>query len=91
MVLSLITQLVWFVLLIVDCFLGRGMPVMSILNVVPSILGEYELVAMHSGPVHVYFVGVWFSGTVKFDPGKYITSHALDPARLLRPEKLSQA
>ena len=46
-----------------------------------TILGaEYELVAMHSSPVHAYFVGMWLSGKVKFDVGKYVMSHLLDTA-----------
>ena len=62
--------------------LGCEMPLKSILDAVRFILAEYGLVAMHGGPVHAYFVGVWFSGNVKFDVGKYIMSHTLDTAHL---------
>ena len=62
---------------------GRGIPIKSILDTVRFFLAEYGPVLLHSGPIHAYFVGVWFSGIVKFDVGKHIMSHTFDTAHLL--------
>ena len=54
------------------------MSLQSIMDAVRFILAECGLVAMHGSTTHAYFVGVWFSGNVKFDIGKHIVSHTLE-------------
>ena len=61
-------------------FVGRGMPLKSILHAMRFILVECGLVAMHGGLVHAYFAGLWLFGSVKFDVAKDVMSHTLDTA-----------
>ena len=68
------------------------MPFENILDAACSIVAEYGLVKVHSGPAFELFVGVSISGNFNSDVGKYLVSMTLGTDYWFpQKQKLSEA